>query len=257
MHSHLVTVKVGVESRTNQWMQLDGLAFDQDGLKRLDAQTVQRRRTVQHDRVFFDHLFEDVPNHGCARFDFFLGSLDGGRNTHSFQARKDERLEQLQSHQFRQAALVQLERWTHRNHGTTGVIHALAQQVLAETTRLTLDHVGQGLQSTLVGTRHGLAATAIVQQAVHGFLQHALFVARNDLRCLQLQQAAQTAVAVDHTTVQIVQVGGREAATVQWHQRTQIRRQHRQHVQHHPLRLDAGFLERFQDLQTLGVLLDL
>jgi hypothetical protein len=35
----------------HQRVQLDGLAFDQDRLERLDAQTVQRGRTVQHDRV--------------------------------------------------------------------------------------------------------------------------------------------------------------------------------------------------------------
>ena len=51
VNGHLVTVEVGVEGRANERVQLDGLAFDQDGLKGLDAQTVQRRRTVQHHRV--------------------------------------------------------------------------------------------------------------------------------------------------------------------------------------------------------------
>ena len=47
VHGHLVAVEVGVEGRTHQRMELDGLAFDQDRLERLDAQTVQRRRAVQ------------------------------------------------------------------------------------------------------------------------------------------------------------------------------------------------------------------
>jgi hypothetical protein len=93
--------------------------------------------------------------------------------------------------------------------------------------------------------------------AVHGFLQHALFVARDDLGRLELQQATQAAVAVDDAAVQVVQVGGGETATVQRHQRTQVRRQHRQHVEHHPLGLDAGLAEGLEHLQALGVLLDL
>ena len=68
---------------------------------------------------------------------------------------------------------------------------------------------------------------------------------------------AQAVVAVDDAAIQVVQVGGREAAAVQRHQRTQVRRQHRQHLHHHPLRLDARLLEGFHHLQALGVLLDL
>ena len=63
MHGHLVAVEVGVERRADQRVQLDRLAFDQDRLERLDAQAVQRRRAVQHDRVLVDDFFEDVPHH--------------------------------------------------------------------------------------------------------------------------------------------------------------------------------------------------
>ena len=47
---HLVAVEVGVERRADQRVDLDGLAFDQHGLKRLDAEAVQRGRAVQKDR---------------------------------------------------------------------------------------------------------------------------------------------------------------------------------------------------------------
>ena len=43
-------------------------------------------------------------------------------------------------------------------------------------------------------------------------------------------QALEAVVAVDDAAVEVVQVGGREAAAVQRHQRAQVRRQHRQHV---------------------------
>jgi hypothetical protein len=140
---------------------------------------------------------------------------------------------------------------------TARVVDALAQQVLAEATALALDHVGQRLERALVGARHGLATAAVVQQAVHGFLQHALLVARDDLGRLEFEQALEARVAVDDAAVQIVQVGGREAAAVQGNERAQVRRQHRQHVEHHPLGLDAGLLEGLEHLQALGVLLDL
>ncbi len=238
-------------------MQLDRLAFDQHRFEGLDAQAVQRRRTVQHHRVLADHLFEDVPHHRRLAFDFLLGRLDGGGDAHRFQLVEDEGLEQLQRHQLGQTALVQLQRRTDHDDRTARVVDALAQQVLTETTALALDHLGQRLQRTLVGAGHRLAATAVVQQRVDRFLQHALFVAHDDFRGLQLEQALQPVVAVDHAAIQVVQVRGREAAAIQRHQRTQFGRQHRQHFEDHPLGLDARTLEGLEHLQALGVLLDL
>lgn len=74
---------------------------------------------------------------------------------------------------------------------------------------------------------------------------------------LSLQQAAQTVVAVDHAAVQIVQIRGREAATIQRHQRTQVRRQHGKHGHDHPLRTVTRFQEGFDQLDALGEALEL
>ncbi|OIQ76048.1 hypothetical protein GALL_422760 [mine drainage metagenome] len=115
MNRHLVTVKVGIESRTNQRMQLNGFALDQDRLKGLNAQAVQGWRTVEHDRVLFDDFFENVPHHWRTGFNLFFGRLDGGGNTHGLQARKNERLEQFQRHQLGQTTLMQLERGADHN----------------------------------------------------------------------------------------------------------------------------------------------
>jgi hypothetical protein len=87
--------------------------------------------------------------------------------------------------------------------------------------------------------------------------QHALFVAHDDVRRVQLEQPAQTVVAVDDAAVEIVQVRRREPAAVERHQRTKVGRQHRQHREHHPLRLVAGLHERLDQLQALGQPLDL
>src|ERR1017187_10317834 len=45
---HLVAVEIGVEGRAHQRVNLDGLAFHQHRLERLDAEAVQRGSAVQH-----------------------------------------------------------------------------------------------------------------------------------------------------------------------------------------------------------------
>ena len=67
----------------------------------------------------------------------------------------------------------------------------------------------------------------------------------------------QTVVAVDDAAIEIVEIRRREAATVERHERTQIRRDHRDDRQHHPLGLVAALAERLDDLQALRDLLAL
>src|SRR5690606_11712103 len=64
VHGHLVTVEVGVVRGADQRVQLDGLAFDQNRLERLDTQTVQGRRAVEQHGVFTDDFGENVPDLG-------------------------------------------------------------------------------------------------------------------------------------------------------------------------------------------------
>ena len=96
----------------------------------------------------------------------FFAGLDRRREAHHFELVEDERLEQLERHQLRQAALVQLQLRTDHDDRTARVVDALAEQVLAEAAALALDHVGERLQRTLVGAGHRLAATAVVEQRV-------------------------------------------------------------------------------------------
>ena len=249
---HLVAVEVGVEGGADQRMQLNRLAFDQHRLERLDAEPVQGGGAVEHHRVLADHLLEDVPHHRLLALDHFLGRLDGGGHVPVLQLAEDERLEQFQRHLLGQAALMQAQGGADHDHRTTRVVHPLAEQVLAEPALLALDHVGQRLQRPLVAAGDGPPAPAVVQQRIHRLLQHPLFVADDDVRRAQLQQPLEAVVAVNHPPVEIVEVGGGEAAAVQRHQRPQIGRQHRQHGQHHPFRLVAGVEERFHQLQPLG-----
>ena len=207
--------------------------------------------------MFADDFFQAVPDFRLFALEQLLGRLDGGRQTLALQLGKDERLEQLQRHLLGQAALVQLEVGTDHDDRAARVVHALAEQVLAEPALLALDHVGQRLQRALVGAGDGAAAAAVVHQRIHRLLQHALFIAHDDFRRAEFQQAPQAVVAVDDAAVQIVQIGGRETATIQRHQRTQIRRQDRQHGHDHPLGLVARLQERFHQLDALGEALEL
>ena len=257
VHRHLVAVEVGVERRAHQRMELDRLAFDQHRLERLDAEAVQRRRPVQHHRVLPDHLFQDVPHFGHLLLHQALGGLDSGGEPEQLELVEDERLEQLEGHFLRQSALVQLELRTNHDYGTAGIVHALAEQVLAEAAALALDHVRERLQRALVGPGHRLAAATVVEQRIDRLLQHALLVAHDDFRRFQLKQPLQAVVPVDNAPIQVVQIRGCEAPPVQRHQWPQLGRQHRQHFHHHPVGLDVGVLEALEHLEALGDLLDL
>ena len=71
---HLVAVEVGVERGADQRVDLQGLALDQHRLEGLDAETVQRWRTVEHHRVLLDDVFEDVPHLRATALDHALGA---------------------------------------------------------------------------------------------------------------------------------------------------------------------------------------
>src|SRR5579859_2465422 len=254
---HLVTVEVGVEGGADERMQLDGLTLDQHRFEGLDAQAVQGRGAVQHHRMLADDLFQDVPHLGTLLLDHALGGLDGGRHAVQFELGTDERLEQLERHLLRQAALMQLQLRTDDDDRTAGIVDALAEQVLTEAALLALEHVGQRLQRTLVGAGDGAAAAAVVEQSVDGFLQHALFVAHDDLGRAQLDQALQTVVTVDDAAIEIVQIRGGETAAIERDERTQFRRNDRNDFQDHPFRTAIALEERLDQLQTLDQLLAL
>ena len=138
---HLVAVEVGVEGGADQRMQLDRLALDQHRLERLDAEAVQRRRAVEQHRMLADDLLEDVPDLRRLLLDHALGRLDGGGHAALLELGVDERLEQLERHLLRQAALMQLQFRPDDDDRAAGIVDALAEQVLAEAALLALQHV--------------------------------------------------------------------------------------------------------------------
>jgi len=107
MNSHLVPVEVRIKRRTNQRVNLNGFPFDQNRLKGLDSQTMQRGSSIQQDRMFIDDLLQDIPDDGMFRFHHFLGTLDGGRILQRFKSIVDKGFKQFKRHFLRQSALMQ------------------------------------------------------------------------------------------------------------------------------------------------------
>ena len=249
---HLVTIEVGVERRAGERMQLDRLAFHQDRLEGLDTEAVQRGSAVEKDRMILDDFFENVPNHRVLLLDQFFGLLDGGAMAALLEPMIDEGLEQLQRHFLGQTALMQLQLRTDHDHGTAGIVDALTEQVLTETALLAFESIGKRFERAVVGATQNAAAAAVVEQSVDGLLQHALFVANDDIGSVQFNELLQPVVSVDHAAIQVVEIGRGEAAAIQRHQRTKLGRNHRDDIQDHPLRLVAGLAETFHHAQALG-----
>ncbi len=122
------------------------------------------------------------------------------------QAGIDERLEQFERHLPRQAALMQLQIGADDDHRTTRIIDPFAEQILAETPLFAFQHVGKRFQRALIGAGDHPAAAAIVKQRIHRFLQHALFIADDDIRRTQFHQPLQAVIAVDDPAIKIIQI---------------------------------------------------
>src|SRR5215467_196756 len=152
---------------------------------------------------------------------------------------------------------MQFELGTDHDHRPARIVDTLAKQVLAEPALLALEHVSKRLERTLVGAGNDAATAAVVKQCVDRLLQHPLFVTDDNVRRTQLDQSLEAVIAVDDATVEIVEIRCREAAAVERNQRTQIRRDHRNHGENHQLRLVARLNERLNKLKTLGKLLRL
>ena len=141
MHCHLISVKVRVEGGAHQGMELDGLTLHQNGLECLDAQPVQGGGAVEHHGMLLDDLLQHVPDLIVHLIHQLLGVLDVLADALGHQLLHHEGFEQLDGHLLGQTALVDLQLRPHHDNGTAGIVHALAQEVLAEPPRLALEHV--------------------------------------------------------------------------------------------------------------------
>ena len=204
MNGHLVAIKVRVEGGAYQRMQLNCTAFYENRLKRLDAKPVQRGRAVEHNGMILDDDLQRIPDLSLRALDHLAGRFDIIGLIGFDQPLHDKGLEQLERHLLGQTTLVELKLRADDDHGTAGIVDALAEQVLAETALFALEHVGQGFQRAVIRACYRTATAAVIDEGVHSLLQHALLIADNDIGCMQLQKPFQTVIAVDDAAVQVV-----------------------------------------------------
>ena len=250
VNGHLVAVEVGVVSGAGERMQLQRTAFNEHRLEGLDAESVQGRCTVEKHRMVFDHVFEHVPDGVIEAFNHAFRALDVVRGAVFEELAHDEWLEEFNSHFFWQAALVHLELWADDDNGTAGIVDTLTEQVLTETTLFPFEHVRQTLQRTVTRTGDRTATTTVVDEGVDGFLEHALFVAHDDVWRAKIEQTFEAVVAVQDTTIEIVEVTGRKTAAVELDHRTDVRWDDWQHIEHHPGRIVAGGAHAFHHFEA-------
>src|SRR4029453_6423324 len=127
-------------------------------------------------RVCLEDLFEDNPDLRANALDDALGALDVVGEALLDELAHDERLEKLERHLLGQPALVAVGPGADEDDRPAGVVHALAEQVLAEPTLLALEHVGQALQAVVAGAHDRATAAAVVDERATGFLGHGFFV---------------------------------------------------------------------------------
>ncbi len=141
------------------------------------------------------------------------------------------------------------------DHTSGRIIDAFAQQVFAEPSLLALDHVGQRLQRSIGRTKNRSLTAVIVEQSVDGLLQHSLFVANDDFRRVQVNQLLQAVVAVNDTTVKVIQVTGREVSGIEQDEGPQVRRDDGNHVLNHPFGAVITVSQSLNNFQSLDQIL--
>ena len=116
VHSHLITVKVSVESCGHQGMKLNSATLNQNRFKSLNTKTVQGWSTVKQYRTIFDDFFEHFPYFRSVAFDVFLCALDIVGVFMFIQTGDNKGSVKFQGHSLRQTALVQLQVWTNNDN---------------------------------------------------------------------------------------------------------------------------------------------
>src|SRR5205814_9053658 len=91
---------------------------------------------------------------------------------------------------------------------------------------------------------------SVVEQSVDRFLQHSLFVTNDDIWCLEQKQILEPVIAINNPTIKIVQVRSRKTPAFERNQRTQIRRDDRQHIENHPFGTSMRILEALNELEA-------
>ena len=106
VNRHLIAVKVGIERRADERVNLNRAAFNENHFESLNAQAVESRRAVEEHRMIFDDLFQDIPYLGARPIHQAFGAFDIVRVVVLDELAHDERFEQFKRHAFGQTALI-------------------------------------------------------------------------------------------------------------------------------------------------------
>ena len=135
--------------------------------------------------MILDDVLEKLPDFPAALLDLALGVLDVRSKASLYETANHERLEQFECHLLWESALVNLELRSNDYDRAAGVVNALSEQILAETSFLAAQKVSEALQGSVACTEYCLAYSAVVDQSVHALLKHTFFVADYYLRSVE------------------------------------------------------------------------
>ena len=84
-------------------------------------------------------------------------------------------------------------------------------------------------------------------------MKHTLFITKDDLRSLDLDELLQTVITNDNSSVEVVDVGCSKASAIERNEWAEIRRNDRDNLHYHPLRtvLSVRLLEPLNYLKSL------
>ena len=204
--------------------------------------------------MIFDNVLKNVPHHVFRLFHGTFRRFDVVALTAFHKTAHNKRLEQLYRHFLGQAALINFQVGSYNDNRTSRIVHTFTQQVLTETSLFTAEHGGERFQLSVRRSGECFSSSAVIDQRVHSFLQHTLFVFDDHFRSGNFHHLLEAVIAVDNAAIQIVQIGRSESAAVQLYHRTDIRRYYGKHGKNHPFGAVAALSERFHHFQTLDSL---
>ena len=206
MNSHLVTIKVRVESGTSKRVELNCLALYHLWLECLNTKSVKGRGTVKQYRVSLHHILQNIPYYGIFPIYNLLCRFYGLNYSALYEFSDNEWFVELCSHIFRKSALVHLKFRTNHNNRTGRVVHTFTQEVLTETSLLSFKTVGEGFQRPVGLCLNGIGLSGVVEERVNSLLEHTLLISENYLRSLNLYESLKTVVSYDYPSVEVVKV---------------------------------------------------
>jgi len=240
MYGHLVAVEVGVERRADHRMDPDRLAFHQHRLERLDAEAMQRRGPVQKHRMPVDDMLEDLPDLGSLLVHHLLGALDGLHHPRSMSLRMMNGLKSSTAMSFGRPHSWEPQLGSDHDHRAAGIVHALAEKVLAEAPLLSLEHIGQRFERAIIVAPHRVDPPRVVKEGVDRLCSIRFSFRRMTSGALMSIRRFRRLFLMMTRRYRSLRSEVAKPSALERHQRPELRRDHRDDIQDHPL----GFVDR-------------